>query len=129
MGISKIYDDVLVQKNGNVHFFTAFDIKRNDNSRWKGYNIECEGQTINATPHVKYLGLTIDRHLDGEEMTLSTIKELKGTGHDFFWSGTPMNHFQKQGKIHINQKKQLNPCKIDKIMKKKRFWQVFHSCF
>ena len=33
-----------------------------------------------------------------------------------------MNHFQKQGKIHINQKKQLNPCKIAKIIKKKGFF-------
>ena len=40
---------------------------------------------------------------------------------------TPMNIFQKQGKIHINQKKRLNPCKIAKIMKKKGFWQVSHS--
>ena len=42
-------------------------------SKWKGYTIECEGQTITATPHVKYLGLIIDQHLDGEEMALSTI--------------------------------------------------------
>ena len=27
------------------------------------------------------------------------INKIKGTGHDFFWSGNPMNHFQKQGKI------------------------------
>ena len=45
-------------------------------SKWKGYTIECEGQTINATPHVKYLGLTIDQHLDGEEMALSIIKKV-----------------------------------------------------
>ena len=45
-------------------------------SKWKGYTIECEGQTINATLHVKYLGLTIDQHLDGEEMALSIIKKV-----------------------------------------------------
>ena len=50
---------------------------------------------------------------------------FKGTGHDFFWSGTPMNHFQKQGKIHINQKKQLNPYKIAKIMKEKKVLASF----
>ena len=48
-------------------------------SKWKGYTIECEGQTINATPHVKYLGLTIDQHLDGEEMALSIIKKVNST--------------------------------------------------
>ena len=32
-----------------------------------------------------------------------------------------MNHFQKQGKIHINQKKQQNPHKIAKITKKTGF--------
>ena len=35
-----------------------------------------------------------------------------------------MNHFQKQEKVHINQKKQQNPHKIVEIMKKKGFWQV-----
>ena len=35
-----------------------------------------------------------------------------------------MNHFQKQGKIHINQKKQQNPHNIAEIMKKQDFWQV-----
>ena len=49
---------------------------------------------------------------------------VKGIGLDFFWSGSPMNHFQKQGKIHLNQKKQQNPCKIAEIMKQKGFWQV-----
>ena len=39
--------------------------------KWKGYTIEFEGQTINATPHVKYLGLTIDQDLNGEEMAIS----------------------------------------------------------
>ena len=47
-----------------------------------------------------------------------SVEVIKGTGHDFFWPGTPMNHFQKQEKIHINQKKQQNPCKIVEIMKK-----------
>ena len=42
----------------------------------------------------------------------------KGTGHDFFWSRTPMNHFQKQEKLQLNHKKQQNPSKIAEIMKK-----------
>ena len=45
-------------------------------SKWKGYTIECEGQTINATPHIKYLERTIDQQLDGEEMALITIKKV-----------------------------------------------------
>ena len=36
-----------------------------------------------------------------------------------------MNHFQKQGKIHINQKKQQNPRKIAQIMKKNGFLVSF----
>ena len=51
--------------------------KKRKLSKWKGYTIECEGQTINATPHVKYLGLTIDQHLDGEE-NLWHLVSLKG---------------------------------------------------
>ena len=31
-------------------------------------------------------------------------KYLKGLATIFFWSGKPVNHFQKQGKIHMNQK-------------------------
>ena len=52
---------------------------------------------------------------------------LKGTSHDFCWSRKPMNHFQKQGKIHIYQNKyrQQNPHKIDEIMKKMGFWPNF----
>ena len=42
-----------------------------------------------------------------------------------FWSETPMSPFQKQGKIHINQKKQQNPCKIAEIMKKMGFLASF----
>ena len=30
---------------------------------------------------------------------------VKGTGHDFWWLGKPINHFQKQGNIHIFQNK------------------------
>ena len=30
---------------------------------------------------------------------------FKGTGHDFCWSGKPICHLQKQGNIHIFQKK------------------------
>ena len=46
-------------------------------SKWKGYTIKCEGQlAINATPHVKYPGLTIDQHLGGEEMALSIVDKV-----------------------------------------------------
>ena len=30
---------------------------------------------------------------------------LKGTGHDFCWSGKPIYHLQKQGYIHTFQNK------------------------
>ena len=43
---------------------------------WQNYTIECEGQTIHATPSVKYLGLTIDQCLNGEEMGLGVIKKV-----------------------------------------------------
>ena len=36
-----------------------------------------------------------------------------------------MNHFQKQGKIHPNQKKQQNPLKIAEMMKKEDFLASF----
>ena len=36
-----------------------------------------------------------------------------------------MTHFQKQGKMHINQKKQENPCKIIEIMKQNGFLASF----
>ena len=36
-----------------------------------------------------------------------------------------MNHFEKQGKIHTNKKKQQNPCKIAAVMKKKGFLASF----
>lgn len=42
---------------------------------WQNYTIECEGQIIQSSPSVKYLGLTIDQHLNGEEMALSIIKK------------------------------------------------------
>ena len=31
--------------------------------------------------------------------------ELKGTGHDFSWSGKHIYHLQKQGNIHIFENK------------------------
>ena len=43
---------------------------------WQNYTIECEGQIIHSTPSVKYLGLTIDQYLNGEEMALSIIKKV-----------------------------------------------------
>ena len=58
-------------------------------------------------------------------IALVTESVVKGTGDDFSWSGTPVNHFQKQGKIHINQKKQQNPHEIAEIMKKEDFLATF----
>ena len=43
---------------------------------WEGYTIECDGQTIHATPSVKYLGLTIDQYLNGDEMARGIIKKV-----------------------------------------------------
>ena len=42
-----------------------------------------------------------------EEMQTNTITKvmLKGTGHDFCWSGKPIYHLQKQGNKHKFQKK------------------------
>ena len=53
------------------------------------------------------------------------VDPLKGTGHDFFLSETPMNHFRRHWKIHINQKKQQNTHKIAEIMNK----MVLYACF
>ena len=39
------------------------------------------------------------------KLLFKTSALLKGTGHDFGWTGIPINHFQKQGNIHIFQKK------------------------
>ena len=43
---------------------------------WEGYTIECDGQKIHATPSVKYLGLTIDQYLNGDEMARGIIKKV-----------------------------------------------------
>jgi len=43
---------------------------------WQNYTIECEGQVIQATPSVKYLGLTIDQYLNGDEMARGIIKKV-----------------------------------------------------
>ena len=43
---------------------------------WEGYTIECDGQKIHATPSVKYLGLTIDQYLNGDEMACGIIKKV-----------------------------------------------------
>ena len=42
------------------------------------------------------------------------ILVLKGTGHDFCWSGKPVNHFQKLGKLHFktNNKIPINLLKL-----------------
>ena len=50
---------------------------------------------------------------------------LKGTGHDFCWSGKPVNYFQKQGNIHIFQNKYQNPHKFAEIMRKTGFLASF----
>ena len=53
--------------------------------------------------------------------------KLKGTDHDFCWSGKPIYHLQKQGNIHIFQNKYQNPHKFAEIMKKNRVFGKFHS--
>ena len=56
---------------------------------------------------------------------------VKGTSHQIFRSGTPINHFQKHGKIHINQKKQKIPLKLMKEMgffASSVLWGT-HQCF
>ena len=54
------------------------------------------------------------------------LGHLKGLAMIFFWSGKPMYHFQKQGKIYVNQKiLQQNYCKIAQIMKEKGFLASF----
>ena len=57
----------------------------------------------------------------------NTIKKLKGTDHDFCWSGKPIYNLQKQGYIHILQNKQQNPHKFAEIMKKNKVFGKFHS--
>ena len=53
-------------------------------------------------------------------VSVGTIQCLKGTDHDFCWSGKPIYHLQKQGNIHIFQNKYQNPHKFAEIMKKNR---------
>ena len=55
------------------------------------------------------------------------VAQLKGTDHDFCWSGKPIYHLQKQGNIHIFQNKYQNPHKFAEIMKKNRVFGKFHS--
>ena len=50
---------------------------------------------------------------------------VKGTDHDFCWSGKPIYHLQKQGNIHIFQNKYQNPHKFAEIMKKNRVLASF----
>ena len=40
-----------------------------------------------------------------EHPTLNALTTIKGTGHDFCWSGKSIYHFQKQANIHIFQNK------------------------
>ena len=42
----------------------------------ENYSITCYGQTIQATPTVKYLGLEIDQFLNGEQVALDIIKKV-----------------------------------------------------
>ena len=54
-------------------------------------------------------------------------KKLKGTDHDFCWSGKPIYHLQKEGNIHIFQNKYQNLHKFVEIMKENRVFGEFHS--
>ena len=54
-----------------IYFGTKRKLKN-----WTGYTIECDGQTIHAAPSVKYLGLTIDQYLNGDEMASGIIKKI-----------------------------------------------------
>ena len=54
-------------------------------------------------------------------------KMIKGTDHDFCWSGKPIYHLQKQGNTHIFQNKYQNSHKFAEIMKKNRVFVKFHS--
>ena len=56
----------------------------------------------------------------------SDLVGIKGTDHDFCWSGKNIYHLQKQGNIHIFQNKYQNPHKFAEIMKKNR---VFLASF
>ena len=49
---------------------------------------------------------------------------IKGTGHDLFWSGTPINHFQKQGNTY-KSKETAKSHEIAEIMKKTGFLANF----
>ena len=55
------------------------------------------------------------------------LQKIKGTDHDFCWSGKPIYHLQKQGNTHIFQNKYQNPHKFAEIMKKNRVFVKFHS--
>ena len=55
-----------------------FDTKRKL-KKWEHYSIECFDQVIKASPHVNYLGLTIDQHLNSDQMALCIILSKKIT--------------------------------------------------
>ena len=44
--------------------------------KWENYSIECYGQVNKSSPHVNYLGLTLDQYLNGEQMALGIIKKV-----------------------------------------------------
>ena len=52
------------------------------------------------------------------------IAKLKGLAMIYFWSGNPTNHFQKQGKIHMKQKKYTTLPKIAEITKKQQILAI-----
>ena len=43
---------------------------------WENYSIECYGQVIKSTSQVKYIGLTLDQYLNGEQMALGIIRNV-----------------------------------------------------
>ena len=66
--------------------------------------------------------IDVIQHPKCQHVFLNRTQRVKGTSHVLFFSGKPINHFQKQGKIHLNQKKLQNPCKTAEITKKKVFF-------
>ena len=57
-------------KTESIIFGSKQKLKQN-----KDLHITCNGQVINSTSSVKYLGATLDQHLTGESMVTSIIKK------------------------------------------------------
>ena len=81
-------------KNELVLFGSKNKLRKIEN-----YSITCYGQTIQATPTVKYLGLEIDQFLNGEQVALDIIKKSM-LGWSFF-TGRQIILPQKQRKLFI----------------------------